>query len=160
MFFFIEFFDHGAINLPTGRLIVKLSRNGIIIVVQGLGKFFTVLSGGSTLNQLPQNPLFRPPSPPATFFTHPPSNKHDAAKGFVSPKEGTMKKLFAVAMALFFMTATSGLVLAQGSTSPAPAKTTAKSTKSTKKGHKGGKKGKKGAVSTTAPSTSTAPATK
>lgn len=64
-----------------------------------------------------------------------------------------MKKLFAAAMALFFMTATSGLVLAQGSTASTPAKTTAKTAK---KGKKGSKKGKK---TSTAPSTSAAPAT-
>jgi len=41
-----------------------------------------------------------------------------------------MKKLFAIAMALFFMTATSGLVLAQGAPAAAPSKPAAG------KGHK------------------------
>jgi len=64
-----------------------------------------------------------------------------------------MKKLFTLAMVLFFLTATSGLVLAQGSTSPAPAKTTMK------KEHKKKKHSKKKAEKKE-DKTSTAPATK
>jgi hypothetical protein len=59
-------------------------------------------------------------------------------------KEDFMKKLFAIALALFFVTATSGLVMADG-TAPAP---TTKATKHKKKGHK---HPKKAAAATTAP---------
>jgi hypothetical protein len=55
-----------------------------------------------------------------------------------------MKKLFAIAMALFFMTATSGLVLAQGNTGSTPAKTSGK-------GHKKHHTKKKRSAATTAP---------
>jgi hypothetical protein len=64
-----------------------------------------------------------------------------------------MKKLFMIALALFFVTATSSIVLADGTstTAAAPAKTAPKSHK--KKSHK------KKAAATTAPAT-TAPAAK
>ncbi|GEM_PF-1402129 len=60
-----------------------------------------------------------------------------------------MKKLFVMALALFFVTATSGLVLAQGTTATTPAGSTAP----VKKSHKGKhmKKGKKAPVAVTTP---------
>jgi len=65
-----------------------------------------------------------------------------------------MKRLFAILLALFFITATSGLVMADGTAPAPPAKTTKHKKK--KRGHK---KAKKDSADTTAPATD-APAAK
>lgn len=65
-----------------------------------------------------------------------------------------MKKLIAALMTVLFLGSTTGLALAQGTTSG-----TTPAAKTTQKAHKKGKKGKKGKKSSTAAST-TAPAAK